>query len=48
MAVGVLSGVDGPLVYDYNNETVDGVEFARFPKSVEPRPDGPIIVADII
>ncbi|KAL7622867.1 Phosphoserine transaminase [Parahypoxylon ruwenzoriense] len=37
------------LVYFCFNETVDGVEFPAFPKSLEPRPDGkgPIVVADM-
>lgn len=32
-----------------DNETVDGVEFPAFPKSLEPGPDGkgPIVVADM-
>ncbi|KAI0410476.1 phosphoserine aminotransferase [Xylaria grammica] len=37
------------LVYFCDNETVDGVEFPTFPKSLEPGPDGkgPIVVADM-
>ncbi|KAJ2990168.1 hypothetical protein NUW58_g3091 [Xylaria curta] len=37
------------LVYFCSNETVDGVEFPAFPKSLEPGPDGkgPIVVADM-
>jgi phosphoserine aminotransferase len=40
---------DAALVYFCSNETVDGVEFPAFPKSLEPRPDGkgPIVVADM-
>ncbi|KFA66693.1 hypothetical protein S40285_05003 [Stachybotrys chlorohalonatus IBT 40285] len=40
---------DAALVYYCDNETVDGVEFPAFPKSLEPRPDGtgPIVVADM-
>ncbi|KAI9148077.1 Phosphoserine aminotransferase [Paramyrothecium foliicola] len=33
---------DSAVVYLCDNETVDGVEFPRFPKCLEPRPDGPI------
>jgi phosphoserine aminotransferase len=36
---------DAAMVYYYDNETVDGVEFPEFPKFLEPRPDGPIVVA---
>ncbi|KAL5092984.1 hypothetical protein Trisim1_011780 [Trichoderma cf. simile WF8] len=37
------------LVYYCDNETVDGVEFAGFPKILAPGPDGkgPIVVADM-
>ncbi|KAI1162812.1 phosphoserine aminotransferase [Nemania serpens] len=37
------------LIYYCANETVDGVEFPAFPKSLEPGPDGkgPIVVADM-
>ncbi|KAM5350623.1 hypothetical protein ACJ41O_007128 [Fusarium nematophilum] len=35
------------LVYYCDNETVDGVEFPEFPKSLEPGPDGEPIVADM-
>jgi phosphoserine aminotransferase len=35
------------MVYYCDNETVDGVEFPGFPKSLEPGPDGPIVVADM-
>jgi phosphoserine aminotransferase len=40
---------DAALVYYCDNETVDGVEFPAFPKSLEPGPDGkgPIVVADM-
>lgn len=40
---------DAALVYYCDNETVDGVEFPGFPKSLEPGPDGkgPIVVADM-
>lgn len=40
---------DAALVYYCANETVDGVEFPDFPKSLEPGPDGngPIVVADM-
>ncbi|TQS31806.1 hypothetical protein Golomagni_07900 [Golovinomyces magnicellulatus] len=37
------------MVYYCDNETVDGVEFPGFPKSLEPKGDGqdPIVVADM-
>ncbi|KAK3363692.1 phosphoserine aminotransferase [Lasiosphaeria hispida] len=40
---------DAALVYFCSNETVDGVEFPAFPKSLLPGPDGkgPIVVADM-
>ncbi|KAI0409005.1 phosphoserine aminotransferase [Xylaria palmicola] len=39
---------DAAMVYYCDNETVDGVEFPGFPKSLVPAgPDGPIIVADM-
>jgi len=40
---------DAAMVYYCANETVDGVEFPEFPKSLEPGPDGkgPIVVADM-
>ncbi|KAL7801654.1 phosphoserine aminotransferase [Trichoderma afarasin] len=40
---------NGALVYYCDNETVDGVEFAGFPKILAPGPDGkgPIVVADM-
>ncbi len=40
---------DAACVYFCSNETVDGVEFPEFPKSLEPGPDGegPIVVADM-
>lgn len=40
---------DAALVYYCDNETVDGVEFPGFPKSLLPGPDGngPIVVADM-
>ncbi|KAM3442407.1 hypothetical protein MY4824_001001 [Beauveria thailandica] len=40
---------DAALVYYCDNETVDGVEFQEFPKSLAPGPDGegPIVVADM-
>ncbi|KAK1755552.1 pyridoxal phosphate-dependent transferase [Echria macrotheca] len=40
---------DAAFVYYCDNETVDGVEFPGFPKSLEPGPDGkgPIVVADM-
>ncbi|KAH6973733.1 phosphoserine aminotransferase [Ilyonectria sp. MPI-CAGE-AT-0026] len=40
---------DAAFVYFCSNETVDGVEFPAFPKSLEPGPDGkgPIVVADM-
>jgi phosphoserine aminotransferase len=38
---------DAAMVYYCDNETVDGVEFPGFPKSLEPEPDGPIVVADM-
>lgn len=38
---------DSAMVYLCDNETVDGVEFPRFPKRLEPGPDGPIVVADM-
>ncbi|RDL38120.1 Phosphoserine aminotransferase [Venustampulla echinocandica] len=40
---------DAALVYFCSNETVDGVEFPGFPKSLQPGPDGkgPIVVADM-
>ncbi|KAH7320016.1 pyridoxal phosphate-dependent transferase [Stachybotrys elegans] len=38
---------DAAMVYYCDNETVDGVEFPAFPKSLEPGPDGPIVVADM-
>ncbi|KAF5022942.1 hypothetical protein F66182_5008 [Fusarium sp. NRRL 66182] len=38
---------DSAMVYLCDNETVDGVEFPQFPKCLEPRPGGPIVVADM-
>ena len=38
---------DAAMVYYCDNETVDGVEFAGFPKSLEPGPNKPIVVADM-
>ncbi|GAB1312195.1 Phosphoserine transaminase [Madurella fahalii] len=38
---------DAAMVYYCDNETVHGVEFPAFPKSLEPGPDGPIVVADM-
>lgn len=38
---------DAAMVYFCANETVEGVEFQQFPKSLEPGPDGPIVVADM-
>ena len=38
---------DAAMVYYCDNETVDGVEFPGFPKSLEPEPHGPIVVADM-
>ncbi|KAG8411272.1 Phosphoserine transaminase [Metarhizium acridum] len=40
---------DAAMVYYCSNETVEGVEFPEFPKSLEPGPDGkgPIVVADM-
>ncbi|KAI1311342.1 pyridoxal phosphate-dependent transferase [Xylaria venustula] len=40
---------DAALVYYCDNETVDGVEFPGFPKSLEPKSgaEGPIVVADM-
>ncbi|KAK2589973.1 Phosphoserine transaminase [Conoideocrella luteorostrata] len=40
---------DAAFVYFCSNETVDGVEFPAFPKSLEPRPDGkgPVVIADM-
>jgi phosphoserine aminotransferase len=40
---------DAAMVYYCDNETVDGVEFPGFPKSLAPGPDGngPIVVADM-
>ena len=40
---------DAGFVYFCDNETVDGVEFPAFPKSLEPRADGtgPIVIADM-
>ncbi|CCF32203.1 phosphoserine aminotransferase [Colletotrichum higginsianum] len=38
---------DAAMVYYCDNETVDGVEFPGFPKSLEPGPNGPIVVADM-
>lgn len=40
---------DAAMVYFCDNETVDGVEFPSFPKSLTPGPDGegPIVVADM-
>ncbi|PVI03863.1 phosphoserine aminotransferase [Periconia macrospinosa] len=39
---------DAAMVYYCDNETVDGVEFPQFPKSLEPKgDDGPIVVADM-
>ena len=38
---------DAALVSYCDNETVEGVEFPGFPKSLEPGPDGPIVVADM-
>lgn len=35
------------MIYLCSNETIDGVEFPGFPKSLEPRLDGPIVVADM-
>ncbi|KAF1963618.1 phosphoserine aminotransferase [Byssothecium circinans] len=38
---------DAAMVYYCDNETVDGVEFPRFPKSLEPKHHQPIVVADM-
>ncbi|KAI0166754.1 phosphoserine aminotransferase [Hypoxylon sp. FL1284] len=40
---------DAAFVYYCDNETVDGVEFPAFPKSLEAGPDGkgPVVVADM-
>ncbi|KAF2440656.1 phosphoserine aminotransferase [Karstenula rhodostoma CBS 690.94] len=38
---------DAAMVYYCDNETVDGVEFPRFPKSLEPSHHQPIVVADM-
>lgn len=40
---------DAAFVYYCDNETVEGVEFPAFPKSLEPGPDGkgPIVIADM-
>ncbi|KAH8896276.1 phosphoserine aminotransferase [Thozetella sp. PMI_491] len=40
---------DAAMVYFCSNETVDGVEFPEFPRSLLPGPDGkgPIVVADM-
>lgn len=38
---------DAAMVYYCDNETVDGVEFPEFPKSLEPGSKGPIVVADM-
>ncbi|KAI0537777.1 phosphoserine aminotransferase [Xylaria digitata] len=40
---------DAAFVYYCDNETVDGVEFPKFPESLAPRDDGtgPIVVADM-
>lgn len=38
---------DAAMVYYCDNETVDGVEFPQFPKSLEPKHYGPIVVADM-
>lgn len=40
---------DAAFVYFCSNETVDGVEFPAFPKSLEPGPDGkgPVVIADM-
>ncbi|KAK7402882.1 Phosphoserine transaminase [Neonectria punicea] len=40
---------DAAFVYFCDNETVDGVEFPAFPKSLEPGPDGkgPVVIADM-
>lgn len=40
---------DAAMVYYCDNETVDGVEFPAFPKSLAPGPDGngPVVVADM-
>lgn len=40
---------DAAFVYFCSNETVDGVEFPTFPKSLEPGPDGkgPVVIADM-
>lgn len=38
---------DAAMVYYCDNETVEGVEFVGFPKSLEPGLDGPIVVADM-
>ncbi|TQN71579.1 Phosphoserine aminotransferase, partial [Colletotrichum shisoi] len=38
---------DAAMVYYCDNETVDGVEFPGFPKSLEPGPNGSIVVADM-
>lgn len=38
---------EAAMVYYCDNETVHGVEFPGFPKSLEPGPDGPFVVADM-
>ena len=38
---------DAAMVYYCDNETVDGVEFPAFPKSLEPGSHAPIVVADM-
>jgi phosphoserine aminotransferase len=38
---------DAAMVYYCDNETVEGVEFPGFPKSLEPGVNGPIVVADM-
>ncbi|KAI5865850.1 pyridoxal phosphate-dependent transferase [Durotheca rogersii] len=38
---------DAALVYYCDNETVEGVEFPRFPKAFEPGLNRPIVVADM-
>ncbi|KAH6605583.1 hypothetical protein Trco_004736 [Trichoderma cornu-damae] len=40
---------DAAFVHFCSNETVDGVEFPTFPKSLEPGPDGkgPVVIADM-
>jgi phosphoserine aminotransferase len=38
---------DAAMIYLCSNKAIDGVEFPGFPKSLEPRLDGPFVVADM-